>query len=80
VRINRRACERSLIRESLAKALLGNPPAGAVSCYDLARDLAAKGYRYQFVFSRNVGHTDAATKRQTLPEALEYIWQGYTPR
>jgi len=28
---------------------------------------------------RNAGHTDGATKRQTLPEALEYVWQGYTP-
>jgi len=46
---------------------------------NMARVLAAKGYRYQFVFARNAGHTDGATKRQTLPEALEYVWQGYTP-
>ena len=46
---------------------------------NMARVLAAKGYHYQFVFARNAGHTDGATKRQTLPEALEYIWQGYTP-
>jgi len=43
----------------------------------MAKVLAAKGYRYQFVFARNAGHTDGATKRQTLPEALEYLWQGY---
>jgi enterochelin esterase family protein len=29
------------------------------------------------VFARNAGHTDGAVKRQTLPEALEYVWQGY---
>jgi hypothetical protein len=29
-----------LVRESLEKGLHGQPPAGAVSCYDLARDLA----------------------------------------
>ncbi len=29
-----------LVRESLEKALRKQPPAGAVSCYDLARDLA----------------------------------------
>jgi hypothetical protein len=43
----------------------------------MAKVLAAKGYRYQFVFVRNAGHTDRAVKQQTLPEALEYIWQGY---
>ena len=44
---------------------------------NMAKALAAKGYRYQFVFARNAGHTDGAVKRQTLPEALEYLWQGY---
>jgi enterochelin esterase-like enzyme len=44
---------------------------------NMAKVLAAKGYHYQFVFARNAGHTDATVKRQTLPEALEYIWQGY---
>lgn len=44
---------------------------------NMARALAAKGYHYQFVFARNAGHTDRAVKQQTLPEALEYVWQGY---
>jgi iron(III)-enterobactin esterase len=44
---------------------------------NMAKVLAAKGYHYQFVFARNAGHTDGAVKRQTLPEALEYVWQGY---
>jgi iron(III)-enterobactin esterase len=44
---------------------------------DMAKVLAAKGYHYQFVFARNAGHTDRAVKQQTLPEALEYVWQGY---
>jgi hypothetical protein len=26
---------------------------------------------------RNAGHTDHATRAQTLPEALKYVWQGY---
>ena len=42
-----------------------------------AKALAAKGYHYQFVFARNAGHCDGNTKQQTLPEALEYVWQGY---
>jgi enterochelin esterase-like enzyme len=44
---------------------------------NMVKALAAKGYQYQFVFARNAGHTDGAVKRQTLPEALEYLWHGY---
>ena len=44
---------------------------------NMAKALAAKGYKYQFVFAQNAGHTDGAVKRQTLAEALEYVWQGY---
>lgn len=44
---------------------------------NMARVLAAKGYHYQFVFARNAGHVDRAVREQTLPEALEYVWQGY---
>jgi len=46
---------------------------------NMARALAAKGYHYQFIFARNAGHTDRAVKQQTLPEALEWLWQGYQP-
>jgi iron(III)-enterobactin esterase len=44
---------------------------------NMAKVLAAKGYHYQFVFAENAGHVDRAVKQQTLPEALEYVWQGY---
>jgi enterochelin esterase family protein len=44
---------------------------------EMAKVLAAKGYHYQFVFAPNAGHVDRAVKQQTLPEALEYVWQGY---
>jgi enterochelin esterase-like enzyme len=43
----------------------------------MAKVLADKGYHYQFVFAKNAGHVDGGTRRQTLPEALEYLWQGY---
>jgi len=43
----------------------------------MAQALAAKGYHYQFLFAQNAGHVDYATKKQTLAEALEYLWQGY---
>jgi len=43
----------------------------------MARVLAAKGYKYQFVFASNAGHCDRAVKLQTFPTALEYVWKGY---
>jgi enterochelin esterase-like enzyme len=43
----------------------------------MAKVLADKGYHYQFVFARNSGHCDGSVKEQTLPTALEYVWQGY---
>jgi iron(III)-enterobactin esterase len=47
---------------------------------DMAKVLAAKGYHYQFVFAKNAGHVDRPVRAQTLPEALEYLWQGYPVR
>ena len=47
---------------------------------NLARALAAKGYHYQFVFAQNAVHVDRPVREQTLPEALEYVWQGYVPK
>jgi iron(III)-enterobactin esterase len=44
---------------------------------NMAKVLAPKGYTYQFLFLKNAGHCDGAMKRQTLPEALEYVWQDY---
>ncbi len=44
---------------------------------NMARVLAAKGYTYQFLFSRNAGHVDGHTVQQTLPLALEWLWADY---
>jgi len=44
---------------------------------NMARVLAAKGYRYQYVFARNASHVDRDVKQQTLPAALEWLWRGY---
>ena len=41
----------------------------------MAKVLAEKKYRYQFVFARNAGHCDRAVKEQTLPAALEWLWK-----
>jgi iron(III)-enterobactin esterase len=43
----------------------------------MAKVLAEKQYRYQYVFARNAGHCDRSVKLQTLPAALEWLWRGY---
>ena len=35
------------------------------------------GIGYRDVFAKNAGHTDRKVTRQTLPAALEWLWQGY---
>ncbi len=45
----------------------------------MAAVLKANGYAYQFVYSAGSGHTDRAVIAQTLPRALEWLWQGYQP-
>jgi enterochelin esterase family protein len=44
----------------------------------MAKVLKEKGYHYQYVYAVNAGHVDRAVKNQTLPEALEWIWRGYS--
>lgn len=43
----------------------------------MAAALKAKGYPYRYVFAENAGHTDGRVTRQTLPGALEWLWEGY---
>ena len=43
----------------------------------MADVLKTKGYHYQFVYSKNSGHTDGKVIAQTYPQALEWVWQGY---
>lgn len=44
----------------------------------MAGVLKAKGYHYQYVFALNAAHVERAVRNQTLPEALEWVWQGYS--
>jgi enterochelin esterase family protein len=46
----------------------------------MAAALKAKGYPYRFVFASGAGHVDGRVTRQTLPSALEWLWQGYVSR
>jgi iron(III)-enterobactin esterase len=45
----------------------------------MAGGLKAKGYHYQFVYALGAGHVDRRVVAQTLPQALEWLWQGYAP-
>ena len=56
--------------------MLDNMHDWVVANENMAKALAAKSYHYQFVFARNAVHCDGATKKQTLPEALEYVWRN----
>ena len=33
----------------------------------------------QFVYAEGAGHVDHKVEAQTLPRALEWLWQGYKP-
>ena len=41
------------------------------------KELKDKGYAYRYVFAKNAGHVDGKVTWQTLPGALEWLWQGY---
>ncbi len=46
----------------------------------MAAVLKAKGYPYRYVFAEGAGHTDGRVTRQTLPDALTWLWDGYVVR
>ena len=46
----------------------------------MAKALKARRYAYQFVYAREAGHVDGRVVRQTLPQALEWVWKGYRDR
>ncbi len=46
----------------------------------MAAALKAKGYHYRYVFAQSAKHVDGGVVRQTLPEALLWLWRGYPVR
>lgn len=44
----------------------------------MAAALRMKGYAYRYVYTEGAGHVDGAVVKQTLPGALEWLWEGYT--
>ena len=64
-------------RDNLGASRTDNMHDWVLANQQMAKVLADKGYDYQFIFSRNSGHCDRAVKLQTLPQALEWLWQGH---
>lgn len=43
----------------------------------MAAALRMKGYKYRYTYAEGAGHVAAEVVNQTLPAALEWLWQGY---
>ncbi len=50
-----------------------------IANHRMAAVLEEKGYQYQYVFALDAGHCERKVQEQTLPEALQWVWQGYKP-
>jgi len=44
----------------------------------MADALTAKGYEYQYVWADQAGHVERGVERQTLAEAMEWVWKTYS--
>ena len=43
----------------------------------MAAALAAKGYEYQYLWSTDSGHVERGVERQTLEQAMEWVWKDF---
>lgn len=43
----------------------------------MAEALKAKGYEYQYLWSEGAGHVERGVERQTLPQAMEWVWSTF---
>jgi enterochelin esterase family protein len=43
----------------------------------MAEALKAKGYEYQYLWAENAGHVEKGSVRQSLGEAMEWLWKTY---
>ncbi len=46
----------------------------------MAKVFKQKGYPYQYVFCLNSGHGVGNARPQLLPQALEWVWKGYSAK
>jgi enterochelin esterase-like enzyme len=44
----------------------------------MGKALAAKGYHYRYVQAQGAVHEDTGAQRQYLPDAMLWLWRGYT--
>ena len=43
----------------------------------MAEVMKKKGYEYQYVWAEGAGHVERGVERQTLEEAMEWVWKTY---
>jgi len=43
----------------------------------MAEVFKAKGYEYQYLRLTDSGHVERGVERQTLEEAMEWVWKTY---
>jgi len=43
----------------------------------MAEGLKAKGYEYQYLWAEQAGHVERGVERQTITEAMEWVWKTY---
>lgn len=46
----------------------------------MAAALRAKGYEYQYLWSTESGHVERGVERQTLEQAMEWVWKTWSPK
>ena len=59
-----------------------NMPEGTYRNWPLANNrmadvLKAKGYEYQYLWAEKAGHVERGMERQTITEAMEWVWKTY---
>jgi len=43
----------------------------------MAEALKAKGHEYQYLWAEQAGHVERGVERQTITEAMEWVWKAY---
>jgi enterochelin esterase-like enzyme len=54
------------------------PPTWRNANDSMGKALAAKGYHYRYVQAQGAVHEDAGARHQYLPDAMLWLWRGYT--
>ena len=60
--------------QSTQGAIPFRSPAGPV---EVSRGELAKGYEYQYLWAEGAQHVEGGVERQTMLEAVEWVWKTY---